>query len=187
MQDEIENAVKVLQSGGIILYPTDTIWGIGCDATNETAVEKIYHIKKREKNKSMIVLLDSYEQLKNYINDIPLIAYDLQSKSDRPVTFIYPSAKNLAKNILATDGSIAIRIPKKEFCNQLIKTFGKPIVSTSVNLSGEPSAMSFGKISFEILSQMDYIVQLYQDQILDTKSSRIIKLIEDGTFVIIRE
>ncbi len=184
---EIENALKVLKNGGVILYPTDTIWGIGCDATNEYAVEKIYHIKRREKNKSMIVLLDSTKQLENYVSNVPPIAYELIATAERPTTIIYPEAKNIAKNAIAADGSIAIRIPNNEFCIQLIKAFGKPIVSTSANFSGEPSAVSFEKIPTTLLPQMDYVVQLNHNQIIDTEPSRIIKLNSDGSFVIIRD
>ncbi len=184
---EIENAIKVLENGGIILYPTDTIWGIGCDATNKIAIEKIYHIKKREKNKSMIVLLDDIENLKNYVNNIPSSAYDLIKNTERPLTIIYPNAKNLAENVIAADGSIAIRIPNNEFCTKLIRAFGKPIVSTSANFSGEPSAVNFEKILPTLLPQMDYIVQIYHHQMIEAKPSRIIKLNVDGGFVVIRD
>ncbi len=184
--NEIENAVNVLKNGGVLLYPTDTIWGIGCDATNFDAVEKIYQIKKREKNKSMIVLMDGIEQLIKYVKHVPFAAIDLHTKTERPVTIIYPSAINLAKNLIAEDGSIAIRIPNNEFCNQLIKVLGKPLVSTSANFSGEPSAISFGNISTDLLLKVDYIVQLYHNQILETKPSRIIKLNIDGSTQIIR-
>lgn len=184
---EVENAIKVLEKGGVILYPTDTIWGIGCDATNKFAVEKIYHIKRREKNKSMIVLLDSIDQLNNYVNNIPSIAYEMIAKAERPITIIYPEAKNLAENIIASDGSIAIRIPDNKFCQQLIKIYGKPIISTSANFSGEPSAVNFINISVNLLSQMDYIVQLNQNIIIQTKPSRIVKLNSNGSFIVIRE
>ena len=135
----------------------------------------------------MIVLLDSVEQLKNYINNIPSIAYEMLATTERPITIIYPEAKNLAKNVIATDGSIAIRIPDNKFCHQLIKTYGKPIVSTSANFSGEPSAISFANISVNLLSQMDYVVQLNQNKIIETKPSRIVKLNSDGSFIVIRE
>jgi L-threonylcarbamoyladenylate synthase len=184
---EVENAIKVIEKGGVILYPTDTIWGIGCDATNKFAVEKIYHIKRREKNKSMIVLLDSIDQLYNYVNNIPSIAYEMIAKAERPITIIYPEAKNLAENIIASDGSVAIRIPDNKFCHQLIKIYGKPIISTSANFSGEPSAVNFINISVNLLSQMDYIVQLNQNIIIETKPSRIVKLNSNGSFIVIRE
>jgi L-threonylcarbamoyladenylate synthase len=184
---EVENAIKVIGKGGVILYPTDTIWGIGCDATNKFAVEKIYHIKRREKNKSMIVLLDSIDQLYNYVNNIPSIAYEMIAKAERPITIIYPEAKNLAENIIASDGSVAIRISDNKFCHQLIKIYGKPIISTSANFSGEPSAVNFINISVNLLSQMDYIVQLNQNIIIETKPSRIVKLNSNGSFIVIRE
>ncbi|NVN94953.1 MAG: threonylcarbamoyl-AMP synthase [Bacteroidetes bacterium] len=187
LNKDVKNAIKVLEKGGVILYPTDTIWGIGCDATNRLAVEKIYRIKKREQNKSMIVLLDNMVHLSSYLENIPSIAYEMLLKADCPLTIIYPEAKNLAENVIAFDGSIAIRIPDNEFCQKLIRTFGKPIVSTSANFSGEPSAISFDNISANILSQMDYIVQFNQNQIIKTKPSRIVKLNKDVGFVVIRE
>jgi len=183
---EIENAINVLFNGGVILYPTDTIWGIGCDATNKTAVEKIFQIKKREPNKSMIVLIDSIENLNNYVSNMPLIAYDLMAKSDRPLTIIYADAMNLAENVIAADGSVAIRIPDSQFCKQLIKAFGKPIVSTSANFSGEASAVSFESISANLILQMDYVVQIMHHQTINTKPSRIIKIERDGNYSVIR-
>ena len=184
---DIENAVRVLEKGGVILYPTDTVWGIGCDATNAQAVEKVFKIKGREKNKSLIVLMSNLGQLKKYVRNIPIIANELIADSKRPTTIIYSEAMHLAENAIAADGSIAIRIPDNEFCIQLIEVFGKPIVSTSANFSGEALAEHFNEIPPALMLQMDYIVQFNQDQINNHLPSRIIKLETNGSFVIIRE
>jgi L-threonylcarbamoyladenylate synthase len=187
METDIKNAVKVLENGGVILYPTDTIWGIGCDATNKYAVEKIFQIKRREKEKSMIVLIESIDELKKYVGNVPSIAYELIADTDRPLTLIYSNAMNLAENIIAVDGSVAARIPDHEFCQRLLKTFGKPIVSTSANFSGDANAVSFDKISAGLLPQVDYIVQIMHNVIIDVKPSRILKLNNEGGFKIIRD
>ena len=184
---DIENTVKALEEGGVVLYPTDTIWGIGCDATNSQAVEKVFNIKGREKNKSLIVLMSGLTQLKKYVRNIPIIAYNLIADSKHPTTIIYSEAVNLAENAIAADGSIAIRIPDNEFCIQLIEAFGKPIVSTSANFSGEALAKSFNEIPTDLLLKMDYIVQFNQLQINNQQASRIIKLNTNGSFIIIRE
>ena len=184
-KQEIFNSVKALANGGILLYPTDTIWGIGCDATNKNAVDKIYKIKKRDKSKSLIVLLDSIEKLEMYVKDIPSITYDLLENIDRPLTIIYPQAINLAPNVFAEDGSVGIRIVKSAFCKELISDFGKPIVSTSANFSGEPTALSFSHISDTIKSRMNYIVGINHNQI-NLIPSQIIKLTNDNSFKVIR-
>jgi L-threonylcarbamoyladenylate synthase len=186
-KEDIENAVAALQQGGIILYPTDTIWGIGCDATNFQAVEKIFEIKKREKNKSLIVLITDINQVKYYVSAIPAVTYDILANTERPTTIIYPSAQKLAKNTISADGSIAIRIPKTDFCQQLLKTFGKPLVSTSANFSGEASAINFNMISKSLIEQMDYVIRYNQNLKLENKASRIIKVNNDNSFNIIRE
>jgi L-threonylcarbamoyladenylate synthase len=186
MEEEIKKCLEVLRKGGTILYPTDTIWGIGCDATKPKAVEKIYRIKKRVESKSLIVLLDDAAKLSSYVKIVPDIARDLIRNIDKPVTIIYPDAINLAKNVIADDGSIAIRIVKNKFCQELIREFGKPIVSSSANISGEPAPSVFKKISHEIIRNVDYIVNLYQDDLQDMKPSRIIRLSKDGTFEVIR-
>jgi len=187
LEQEIEKAVKVLKEGKTILYPTDTIWGIGCDATNAKAVDKIYKIKRREKGKSMIILLDSAEKLQNYVEKVPAIVYDLIEQTQTPLTIIYQNAKNLAKNLTPEDNSIAIRIVKGEFCNEMIKRFGKPVVSTSANLSGAPSPLSFNDVAEEIVNQVDHVVHVFKDRIRSTKASKIIKLEENGLFKVIRE
>ncbi len=186
MEKDIQKCLEVLRNGGTILYPTDTIWGIGCDATNRKAVDKIYRLKKRLESKSLIVLLDDPGKLPFYVKTIPAIAWDLIGGVDNPLTVIYPNAMNLAKNVIAEDGSIAIRIVKNDFCKRLIHDFGKPIVSSSANISGEPAPLVFKKISSEIIRKVDYVVNLFQDQLQEMKPSRIIKLNENGEFQVIR-
>ena len=186
MKNEVKKCIEVLEKEGTILYPTDTIWGIGCDATSERAVEKIYHLKKRLESKSLIILLADMKEISKYVETIPDIARDLMKNVERPLTIIYPNAQNLAKNVIAEDNSIAIRIVKNEFCKALIREFGKPIVSSSANIAGEMSPMVFKCVSKEILDHVDYVVTLYQDVLQEVKPSRIIKLKENGEFHIIR-
>ena len=143
MTEDIKKACEVMAAGGIILYPTDTIWGIGCDATNEKAVQRVYELKRRADNKAMLVLMDSEAKLDRYVSDVPDIAWDLISVSDKPLTIIYSSAKNLATNLLGADGSVGIRITNEEFSKKLCERFRKPLVSTSANVSGEPSHANF--------------------------------------------
>lgn len=187
MLDDIENAISTLKSGGIILYPTDTIWGLGCDATNEKAVQRIYEIKQRSDTKSMLVLLNNANELSRYIDAIPEIANDLIDLSVKPLTIIYPAAKNLAKNLIANDGSIGIRIVKDEFCQKLISKFRKPIVSTSANISGEASPANFSEIRETIKSSVGYIVSWKQLDNTRHAPSSIIKLGIRGEVVVIRE
>jgi len=187
MQDDIKKALAVLRVGGIILYPTDTIWGLGCDAENEEAVKRIYEIKKRTDSKSMLVLVDSPLRLEMYLEEIPEIAWDLVEQNDKPLTIVYPRAKNLAKNLLADDGSIGIRMVKEDFCQRLISRFQKPIVSTSANISGASSPSNFDDISQKIIDAVDYVVGYRQDDLSEAKPSSIIKLGLGGLFEIIRE
>jgi len=187
MNQEVNNAYEVLSKGGIILYPTDTIWGLGCDATNEKAVAKIYEIKKRIESKSMIILLENINRIYSYVDDVPDIAFDLIEAAVNPITIIYPGAKNLAQNLLSEDKSIGIRIPQDEFCLQLLKKFRKPIVSTSANISGEKSALNFSEIKLEISEKVDYIVKWRQNETKNGKASSIIKLEKGNVFKIIRE
>lgn len=187
MNDDIKNACQVLYEGGIILYPTDTIWGIGCDATNEDAVRRVFEIKKRIDSKALIVLTDSPVKLEYYVQEVPDIAWDLIEVSDKPLTIIYDNARNVASNLIADDGSLAIRITKEKFSSELCKRFRKAIVSTSANISGNPAPQNFNDISEEIKSSVDYIVNFRQDEILKTKPSGIIKLGVNGTIKIIRE
>lgn len=187
LKEEINKAFEVLKGGGLILYPTDTVWGIGCDATNTDAVAKLYALKKRDESKSMIVLLDTDNKLQSYVSEIPDVAYDLIEYAEKPLTIIYSGAKNLAKNLVNADGSIGIRISKHEFCQQLIQRFRKPIVSTSANLSGEPTPENFNAISAEIIDGVDYVVDLEQMNSEMKHASTIMKLEADGRFVFIRK
>jgi L-threonylcarbamoyladenylate synthase len=187
MHDDIVKALEVLKNGGIILYPTDTIWGIGCDATNEIAVQRIYEIKNREDSKSMLVLMENPALLDRYVDDVPDVAWDLVEIATKPLTVIYPHAKNLAKNLIAKDGSIGIRFTKEEFTAKLLQRFRRPIVSTSANLSGKKSPAFFDEISQKIKSQVDYIVEYRQNDRSPAQPSGIIKLGPGGRIDIIRK
>lgn len=186
ISDEVKKTIEVLRAGGIILYPTDTVWGIGCDATNAEAVEKIYKIKQRDDSKSMLVITDGMARIQSYVDEIPDIAWDLAELADKPITIIYPQAKNLATNLISDDGSVGIRISSEKFSKQLCAAFRRPIVSTSANISGEPSPECFAEISDIVKDQMDYIVQYRQDDTQKKQASSIIKLKKNGTFVILR-
>ncbi len=186
LKREVIACLNILNSGGIILYPTDTIWGIGCDATRPEAVSRIYRIKKRIGSKSQIVLLDSPKKLPIYVEHIPLITWDLLKNITTPLTIIYPKGKNLAHNLLGEDGSIAIRIPDHEFCRELVKEFGKPIVSTSANLSGKDSPHAFSDINPAIIRQVDYTVGINHDTLTPSRASRMIKIYDNGEFNVIR-
>lgn len=187
LRDEVNMAFEVLKDGGLILYPTDTIWGIGCDATNAQAVEKVFKLKGRSEEKSLIVLLDTVNKLQSYVNDVPEIAYDLIEYSENPLTIIYSGAKNLAPNAIAKDGSIGIRVVKHTFCEHLLQRFRKPIISTSANLSGQPSPACFNDISEEIIKGVDFVVNWEQDDTSVRKSSTIMKLEPGGLFSFIRK
>ena len=187
MTEDIKKACEVMAAGGIILYPTDTIWGIGCDATNEKAVQRVYELKRRADNKAMLVLMDREAKLDRYVSDVPDIAWDLISVSDKPLTIIYSSAKNLATNLLGADGSVGIRITNEEFSKKLCERFRKPLVSTSANVSGEPSPANFSEVSEVIKEGVDYIVSYRQDDMSRPNPSSIIKLDKGGVIKIIRE
>jgi len=186
-REDINQALETLKNGGLILYPTDTIWGIGCDATNPEAVEKVFALKGRDKSKSMLILLHNDNQLASYVNEIPDVAYELIEATDRPLTIVYSKAKNLASNALAEDGSIGIRIVEHPFCQQLLQRFRKPIISTSANISGEPSAPTFDEISDRIKNGVDYTVQYGQNDRNAAKPSMIIKLDPSGKFEFLRK
>jgi L-threonylcarbamoyladenylate synthase len=186
IEDDIHKAVEVLKSGGVILYPTDTLWGIGCDATNPKAVKKIIQIKNKPAVTSFIVLVDQMDRINDYVEKVPDILWDLLDSFDSPTTVIYSRAVNLAQNVIATDGSIGIRVVKDEFCKKLIGLFNKPIVSTSANFSGEPAPVLFKEIRKEIISQMDYVVESNHDKLTKAKASTIIKIRDNGEFDIIR-
>lgn len=176
-----------MQQGGVILYPTDTVWGIGCDATNSDAVERVFRIKKRADNKAMLVLLDNPAKLQTYVQDVPDIAWDMIDLTDSPLTIIYEGAKNLAPNLVSEDGCIGIRITDELFSKELCKQFRKPLVSTSANVSGSDTPLFFDEISNEIKQSVDYIVQFRQKDKTKTKPSSIVKLLKNGTINIIRK
>ena len=186
IQEDIKNACEVLRDGGLILYPTDTIWGIGCDATNEDAVQRAYELKQRADNKAMLVLIDNVAKLETYVEEVPGMAWDLIDVADKPLTIIYSQGKNLAPNLLGEDGSIGIRVSREEFSQKLCFQFRKPLVSTSANLSGDPSPANFGEISEAIRNGVDYIVEYRQDDRSKAAPSSIIKLGKGGLFQIIR-
>lgn len=186
MEEDIKSALEALQKGKVILYPTDTIWGLGCDATNEEAVRRVYEIKQRSDSKSMLVLMENVNLLEWYVEEVPEIAYDLIEVTDKPLTIIYPAARNLAGNLIAADGSIGIRITREAFTQQLIRRFRKPIVSTSANLSGEPSPATFADISPSIVKAADYVVRYRQEDHRPASPSGIIKLGTGGEIQIIR-
>ncbi len=176
-----------MSKGGIILYPTDTIWGIGCDATNEEAVKKVYEIKKRADSKSLIILLDTTAKLDFYIENFPEIALDLIELSEKPITIVYSGARNLANNLIASDGSAGIRITKEAFSQGLCRYFKRPVVSTSANISGQAAPGNFADISQEILNAVDYVVDYRRDEKKTASPSSIIKLGKDAQIQIIRE
>lgn len=176
-----------MREGGVILYPTDTIWGIGCDATNEDAVRRVYEIKQRQDSKAMLVLVDSSVKVDFFVRDVPEVAWDLIDLADKPLTIIYSGARNLAANLLAEDGSVGIRVTNEDFSKRLCQQFRKAIVSTSANISGQPSPKNFSEISEEVKSAVDYIVGYRQEEISNPKPSSIIKLDKGGVIKIIRE
>ncbi len=186
MTSSINSSYFNLKKGGNILYPTDTVWGIGCDATNEKAVTNIFHIKKREESKSLVILVNNIEMLRQYVGEIPTRLIDILKNTTKPTTVIYKNPKGLAKNVIAKDNTVAIRIAQDEFCQKLIKKFGKPIVSTSANISGSRTPSTFKEIDQSILGEIDYVVNLYQDKINDSPS-KIIKIVRDGELEVIRE
>jgi L-threonylcarbamoyladenylate synthase len=182
----VDHALEVLKSGGVILYPTDTIWGIGCDATNENAVKRIYEIKKREDSKSMIILVADERDVLRYVAAPDLSVFDFIEEQTRPTTIIFEHAVGLPDNLVADDGSIAIRIVRDEFCRHLIKRLRKPIVSTSANISGNASPKNFLEISGEIKNTVDHIVKWRQDDVTIAQASQIIKWNNNGTRTVIR-
>jgi L-threonylcarbamoyladenylate synthase len=186
LKEEVAKALKVIQDGGIILYPTDTIWGIGCDATNTEAIKKIFALKQRDEAKSMIILLDTENKLESYIQEVPSIAYDLIEYAENPLTLVMPGAKNISPALIAADGSVGIRVAKHEFCQQLIQRLRKPVVSTSANISGKPSPQTFDEIDQEIIDGVDYVVNEEQHVSEKKKPSTIMRLTPDGQFEFIR-
>lgn len=187
MDEEIKNALEVLRKGGTILYPTDTVWAIGCDARNKEAAAKVFKIKQRDAYKSMVILVCDNTMLNRYVKEVPEAAWDLMDAADTPLTIIYPGARMLAENVVAADDSVGIRMVKDEFCKKLIFKFGKPIVSTSANISGEKAPAAFNDIKIDILNKVDYIVNYRQKENNDTQPSTIIKVAMNGEFKIIRK
>lgn len=185
--EDIKESLAVLRKGGTFIYPTDTIWGLGCDATSQQAVNSIFRIKSRAETKSLIILANGINMVERYVTDIPEIVYELTDVSDSPLTIIYPKGKNLADGVCSQDGSIAIRICNDEFCNELITQFRKPIVSTSANYSGKPSPSNFSEIEESILGSVDYVVKYRQDDRSKKSASPVIRINSDGTFVILRK
>lgn len=187
MQEAIKKAIEILRSGGVILYPTDTVWGLGCDATNENAVKRIFEIKKREDKKAMLVLIDNAAKIQGYMEEVPDMAWDLIEFTEKPLTIIYPDAKNLAPNLVGDDKTIGIRVTKEAFSKRLCEQFRKPIVSTSANISGASTPANFQQISDEIKFAVDYVVNFRQEETSVPKPSSIIKLGKGNLFQMIRE
>ena len=187
MNKEIKKACQVMYEGGVILYPTDTVWGIGCDATNEEAVRRVYDIKRRLDSKAMLVLVDSPVKVDFYVQDVPDIAWDLIELADKPMTIIYSGARNLAPNLLAEDGSVGIRVTNETFSKRLCQQFRKAIVSTSANVSGQPTPGNFSEISDEIKQAVDYVVDYRREEIGHPSPSGIVKLEKGGVIKIIRK
>jgi L-threonylcarbamoyladenylate synthase len=187
LNEEVIKAYEVVKKGGVMLYPTDTIWGLGCDATNFSAVTRIFNIKKRPPTKSFIILLDEAEKLPFYIEHIPEIAWDLIENTTRPTTFIYKGVKNLPPKLIASDGTIAIRIVHNEFCKKVINLLGKPLISTSANITGTSTPLNFKEISQEIIQKVDYVVDPSTAIVEDAKPSTMIKFIDDYSFEVIRD
>ncbi len=185
-KEDLQEALRVLQEGGVILYPTDTVWGIGCDATNEEAVQRIFQIKQRAEAKAMLVLLDAVGKLQRYV-DVPDVAFDLLDCATKPMTIIYPNARNLAAGLVAEDGSVGIRITEELFSKALCERLKRPIVSTSANISGTPTPALFAEISEEIRAQVDYVVRFRQDDNRKAQPSSIIKLGLHNEVKVIRE
>lgn len=187
LQDEVKKAVEVMKNGGVILYPTDTVWGIGCDATNTEAVKRVYEIKQRSDSKALICLVDSADRLARYVRDVPDVVWDMVDLTTKPLTVIYEKANGLATNLLAEDGSVGIRVTSEEFSHELCYRFQKPIVSTSANISGEPTPQTFDAISDEIKQAVDYVVRYNQRCKEKHQPSSIIKVKANGLFEIIRQ
>jgi L-threonylcarbamoyladenylate synthase len=186
-ETDIEESLRILKTGGVILYPTDTIWGLGCDATNAEAVKRIYDIKKRDDSKSMIILMADERELMKHVAAPDPQVFNFMEQQSRPTTIIFEQAIGLPDNLVSSDGSIAIRLVRDEFCRHLVKRLRHPIVSTSANISGQPSPKTFNDISIDVKNQVDYIVHWRQDDHTPAQPSRIIKWKGNGEFTVIRE
>lgn len=187
LREEVKRACDVMAQGGVILYPTDTIWGIGCDATNAEAVKRVYEIKQRTDSKALLVLVDTAVKVDFYVSEVPDVAWDLIELANKPLTIIYDHARNLAPNLLAEDGSVGIRVTREYFSQQLCQRFRKAIVSTSANISGSPSPRTYADISEEVKEAVDYIVDFRREETAQAAPSSIIKLGAKGEVRIIRE
>ena len=185
--EDIRTAAQTLRQGGLILYPTDTIWGIGCDAANEEAVRRIFQLKQREDSKAMICLVDSANRMQRYLRQVPEVAWDLVEYADKPLTLILDGAVNLAPSLIAEDGSIGLRVTRENISHELCYRFERAIVSTSANISGEPSPVCFDEITDDIKQGVDYIMRSRQNDLSKSKPSQIIKLSLDGQIKIIRK
>lgn len=185
-ESDIFKACSTLKEGGIILYPTDTVWGIGCDATNKEAVKKIFLLKERDTEKALIVLVSGFDMLSEYVSDIPEYAKELISKTSEPLTVIYPAAHGLPNNLIAADESVGIRIVNDDFCRTIIECFGKPIVSTSANISGEQTPAIFNEVKEEIKNKVDYIVEYNRDCLRRNNPSKVIRIKPDSSIEVIR-
>lgn len=186
INQEVHKAFEIIKEGGIILYPTDTVWGIGCDATNPEAVAKIYQLKQREETKSMIVLMNGEKMIYNVFKEVPEVAWQIIDLSEKPTTIILDQPRNVATNLIASDNTLGIRLVKEPFCFKLMEKMKKPLVSTSANISGQPTPIAFKDISQEIIKGVDYVVNLHQDKIAG-KPSTIIKLTNDSQVKVIRK
>jgi L-threonylcarbamoyladenylate synthase len=182
----MDKAIEVLKNGGVILYPTDTIWGLGCDATNVEAINKIFDLKKRDKTKSMIILVESEKRLQDLV-DVPEMAWEIMDMSEKPVTIVYDNPKGLPKELLADDGSIGIRLVKNDFCKKLISKLNKPLVSTSANFSGEKSPLKFSDVSNEIVQSVDYAVEENREKVSQYSGSSVIKVWDNSRIKVLRE
>lgn len=186
LQNDISKAVSVMKRGGVILYPTDTVWGIGCDATSSDAIRRVYEIKRRSDSKALISLVSDIDMLERFVGNVPLSVADFLEKSDRPTTVVYPSCRLLAPELLADDGSAGIRVTSEIYSRGLCQELGVPVVSTSANISGEPAPALFSEISDEIISAVDYVADFRRDDSTVSAPSRVVKLNSDGSFIILR-
>jgi len=183
---DLEAAVDVMRRGGVIIYPTDTVWGIGCDATMPAAVARVYAIKRRSDSKALITLVDSMEMLRRFVDDVPKAAVDMIDETERPLTVVYDHARNLAPNLMAPDGSVGVRITRHDFSAALCRLLGNPVVSTSVNRSGCPAARTFAEIPADIMAEVDYTVMFGRRDESVSPPSRVVKISSDGKIVILR-
>jgi L-threonylcarbamoyladenylate synthase len=186
LNDEVQRAIEVVKRGGIILYPTDTVWGIGCDASNPEAVKRVFEIKQRADNKALIVLVGSANDVAKYVQEMPDVAYDLIEFSERPLTIVYDKGFGLAPALLGEDGSVGIRVTSEEFSATLCRKLRRPLVSTSANISGQPAPAIFSEISEEILNAVDYVVDYRRDDTTKSQPSTVMKLSAGGVFTILR-